>query len=330
MEENSNISEEDYSFAQDTIKKINGFVGTRIIVQEKLKKALLLALMADGHVLLESVPGLAKTTAAKALADSISGSFSRIQCTPDLFPSDITGTMVYDQRTGDFNTIKGPVFANIVLLDEINRSNAKTQSAMLEVMEEKQVTIGNSTYKVPNDVFTVIATQNPIEQEGTYPLSEAQTDRFMIKEIIDYPTVDEELQIIYLKENRVPAQLSPVVTVQDIDRIQDITSQVYVDDAVKRYIANIVNATRNPAGVLDQTYAEYVKFGASPRASIALMKMAKANALIESRRYVTPEDVKKVSHSVLCHRISLSFSAVVEKVKVEDIIDRILGRILTP
>ena len=331
MSENIQISDEEFAFARDTVKKVYDYLAARIVGQLNLKRALLLALMADGHVLLESVPGLAKTTAAKALADSISGSFSRIQCTPDLFPSDITGTMIYDQRVGEFNTIKGPVFANIVLLDEINRSNAKTQSAMLEVMEEKQVTIGSQTHKVPSDVFIVIATQNPIEQEGTYPLSEAQTDRFMIKEVIQYPTAEEEVMIMNLKEQQKSGEAAlPVVSIDEIDHVQDITSMVYVDSSVKTYIARIVYATRHPETVIGKEYAEYVKMGASPRASIALIRMAKASALNSGRRYVTPDDVKKVAQCVLCHRISLSFSAIVGKIRTEDIISKILQSVQTP
>ena len=235
------ISQEDFTFAQGVIGKLGDYFTGRVVGQENLKKSLITAIVADGHILIESVPGLAKTTAAKAISDAVGGKFSRIQCTPDLLPSDIIGTQIYHQETGKFETIFGPVFANFVLLDEVNRSSAKTQSAMLEAMQERQVTIGGKTYRMPQDIFIVIATQNPIEQEGTYPLSEAQTDRFMIKETITYPSAEEEITIMNkIEDGSIAKKLPAVLTLEDVDRVQNISDQVYVDDAVKKYIADIV------------------------------------------------------------------------------------------
>ena len=250
--------------------------------------------------------------------------------TPDLLPSDIIGTVVYNQSTGKFDTTLGPVFANFVLLDEINRSSAKTQSAMLEAMQERQVTIGGESYKMPGDVFIVIATQNPIEQEGTYLLSEAQTDRFLIKEKITYPSPDEETEILNRIESGVIKKTPAVLTIKDIDNIQTIAEKVYVDKSIKKYISFIVDATRNSEKVLPQELSRYVKMGASPRASIAFMKIAKAVALIYGRTYVTPDDVKLLRHQVLRHRVELNYAAIADNVSVETIIDRIVGSIQTP
>ncbi len=330
MEQNSQISQGEFQFSTNVINQIFMYLDSRIIGQGNLKKALVTALIADGHILLESVPGLAKTTAAQALANSVSGIFSRIQCTPDLLPGDITGSQIYNPDTHEFETIKGPVFANIVLLDEINRSNAKTQSAMLEVMQEFQVTVGGTSYRVPDDIFIVIATQNPIEQEGTYPLSEAQTDRFLIKEKIEYPSVNEEVAILNLMESGKKTAAPPVVTIADIDAVQEIVNKVYMDDCIKEYIANIVDATRNPEKCLDKTTASYIRMGASPRASIAFLKTAKAAAIINGRSYVIPEDIKSMAHLVLRHRISLDYSAMIDNVSVETIIDNIISKLPTP
>jgi MoxR-like ATPase len=301
-----------------------------MVGQERLGMSLMVSMMANGHILLESVPGLAKTTAAKVVTESVNGQFSRIQCTPDLLPSDIIGTQIYNQSTGKFETNLGPVFANFVLLDEINRSSAKTQSAMLEAMQERQVTIGGETYRMPNDVFIVIATQNPIEQEGTYLLSEAQTDRFIIKEKITYPTPDEETEIL----NRIDAgsikKTPAVLTIKDVDNVQDIAERVYVDPVIKKYISYIVDATRRTDKLLPQEYSKYVRLGASPRASIAFMKIAKAVALIYGRTYVTPDDVKLLRYQVLRHRIELNYSAVADNVTVETIIDQIVNTIQAP
>lgn len=326
---NNQISESEFNYTQNVIKKLSDYYDNVVVGQESLKYALIHSIMADGHILIESVPGLAKTTAAKAIARAVSAKFSRIQCTPDLLPSDILGTQIFNQAEGKFETILGPVFANFVLLDEINRSSAKTQSAMLEAMQEKQVTIADKTYKMPEDIFIVIATQNPIEQEGTYPLSEAQTDRFLIKETLTYPTPEEEAAILsrisYGQEEE-PA----VLAVEDINKIQKITDKVYLDSSIRKYIAQLVHATRNTSKILKEDYAKFVKLGASPRASIALMKMAKAVALSNNRTYVIPEDVKAIRYQVLRHRISLSYSAKSENITPEIIIDEIFKNIPTP
>ncbi|MBQ8950429.1 MAG: AAA family ATPase [Eubacterium sp.] len=329
-DKNVGITREEFEYAQDTIKRLSDYFDAKVVGQQNLKFALVASIIADGHVLIESVPGLAKTTAAKTISDAVDGKFSRIQCTPDLLPSDIIGTQIYNQSTGKFETNLGPVFANFVLLDEINRSSAKTQSAMLEAMQERQVTIGGETYRMPNDVFIVIATQNPIEQEGTYLLSEAQTDRFIIKEKITYPTPDEETEILNRIEAGSIKKTPAVLTIKDVDNVQDIAERVYVDPVIKKYISYIVDATRRTDKLLPQEYSKYVRLGASPRASIAFMKIAKAVALIYGRTYVTPDDVKLLRYQVLRHRIELNYSAVADNVTVETIIDQIVNTIQAP
>ncbi len=325
------ITPEDFHYSQEVIRKLADYFATRVVGQQGLKTSLITSILADGHILLESVPGLAKTTAAKAISDAVQGKFSRIQCTPDLLPSDIVGTQIYHQESGEFETIFGPVFANFVLLDEVNRSSAKTQSAMLEAMQERQVTIGGTTYRMPQDIFIVIATQNPIEQEGTYPLSEAQTDRFMIKEKITYPTVEQEYIIMNkIEDGSIASKQPPVLTIQDVDRVQDLVDMVYVDDAVKQYIARIVCATRTPETVLPGDLAQYVRIGASPRATIAFLKIAKASALLHGRTYATPDDVKEMRHQVLRHRIGLNYAAVADHVEVETVIDGIVNGVVAP
>ena len=326
----SAVTQEEFNYAQEVIKKLSAYYDEKVVGQQNLKFALVASIIADGHILIESVPGLAKTTAAKTISDAVDGKFSRIQCTPDLLPSDIIGTQVYNQSTGQFDTTLCPGFANFVLLDEINRSSAKTQSAMLEAMQERQVTIGGATYKMPGDVFIVIATQNPIEQEGTYLLSEAQTDRFLIKEKITYPTPDEESEILNRIESGVIKKTPAVLSIQDVDNLQGIADKVYMDASTKKYISFIVDATRNADKVLPQELSRYVKMGASPRASIAFMKIAKAVALIYGRTYVTPDDVKLLRHQVLRHRVELNYAAIADNVSVETIIDRIVGAIQTP
>ncbi len=327
----SGIEKEEFDYAQDVIARLAAYYDTRVVGQQALKFALIASVIADGHVLIESVPGLAKTTAAKAISDAVAGQFSRIQCTPDLLPSDIIGTQIYNQATGKFETTLGPVFANFVLLDEINRSSAKTQSAMLEAMQERQVTLGGVTYRMPGDVFIVIATQNPIEQEGTYLLSEAQTDRFMIKEKITYPTAQEETEILNRIESGAISRREPaVLSIEDVDRVQTIADKIYADASIKQYIANVVDATRHTDKVLPEDLAQYVRMGASPRASIAFMKMAKAAALLNRRTYVIPEDIRLISHQVLRHRIGLSFAAAADHVEAETIIDRIVATVQTP
>ncbi len=331
MAGNSTITPEEFQFAQDVIRKLQQYYEARIVGQKGLEMSLITAIIADGHILLESVPGLAKTTAAKAVSDAVNGKFSRIQCTPDLLPSDIIGTQIYHQETGKFETIFGPVFANFVLLDEVNRSSAKTQSAMLEAMQERQVTIGGITYRMPQDIFIVIATQNPIEQEGTYPLSEAQTDRFMIKEKITYPSAAEELEILSRTENGTfVGKGQPVLSIEELDRVQDIAEKVYVDTAIRQYITYIVSATRMPDKVLKPDLAKYVRIGASPRATINFLRIAKAAALICGRDYATPDDVKMMRHQVLRHRVGLSYAAIADNVTVEEIIDGIVNAVPAP
>ena len=285
--------------------------------------------MIGGHILLESVPGLAKTTGAKVLTDAVSAKFSKIQCTPDLLPSDIVGTQIFNYSSNKFETIIGPINANFVLLDEVNRSSAKTQSAMLEVMQEKKVTIAGITYKMP-DPFVVIATQNPIEQEGTYLLSEAQTDRFVLKEIIDYPTPEEEVTILDRIESGIIDTIKPVMKVDSILYLQGIVKRVYVDESIKKYITTIIDATRHPSNYISPDLAKYVELGSSPRGGISIMNVAKAIALWNKRTYVTPDDCKAMIHSILRHRIALNYAAVADDIKVEQIIDSIMGAINTP
>ncbi|SCX98946.1 MoxR-like ATPase [Lachnospiraceae bacterium XPB1003] len=333
MQNVMNISDVDMKWSQSALADLDSFFSSRVIGQKNLERALVAALLGDGHVLIESVPGLAKTTAARAVADAVNGQFSRIQCTPDLLPSDIMGTQIYRQDSGNFETVLGPVFANFVLLDEINRSSAKTQSAMLEAMAERQVTIGGTSYPMPEDIFIVIATQNPIEQEGTYPLSEAQSDRFMIKETLFYPAPGEDLEILNLFENRSRKKnekVSPVLEVNDVVRLQQITEDVYCDDSVKQYISSIVTATRNADNVLPNELKGYVKLGASPRAMIAFLKMGKAGALMQGRGYVIPDDIKNAAFSVLRHRIALRYTAAADGVTSDIIINNLLNVIPTP
>ena len=316
----------------DTINKLMQAIGTKVVGQEELRLSMIVALIANGHVLLESLPGLAKTLAAKTLAEATNGSFSRVQCTPDLLPSDIIGTQIYNYNNGSFETKIGPVNANFVLLDEINRSSAKTQSAMLEAMQEHQVSVGGVMYKMP-DPFIVLATENPIEQEGTYELPEAQLDRFLLKVIVPYPKRDEELNILnYTLSGQTVADLpeSAKVSLDEIKRLQQAALQVKVDDSIKNYIINIVAATRDPKAVIDPALAKYVEYGVSPRGGIALMRVAQALALIHGRDYVTPDDVKELRYAALRHRIILNFEAAADEVHEEAIIDAIFSKITAP
>ena len=300
--------------ATNVVTMLNSYFSERIVGQTNLRMSLLTTLIANGHILLESVPGLAKTTAAKVLTNAIGGSFSRIQCTPDLLPSE---------------TKMGPVYANFVLLDEINRSSAKTQSAMLDAMQERQVTIGGVLYPLP-PIFIVIATQNPIEQEGTYPLAEAQLDRFLIKEVLDYPTPEEEVEILNRIEKNIFASEQQILPLEAISFLQDLCKKVYIDNSIKIYITKIVDATRHPKKYIDEYLAKYVLSGASTRAGIAFMEGAKAVALINGRNFVTPNDIKSLKYSILRHRITLNFAALADNIKVETIIDAIFGAIKTP
>ena len=312
--EKINITEEEMKVSNEIIGKVLDYYTARIVGQKKLQESLLIALISNGHILVESVPGLAKTTAAKVLTESCGGKFSRIQCTPDLLPSDIVGTQTYNAKTAEFETKIGPVCANFVLLDEINRSSSKTQSAMLEAMQERQVSIGGKNYKLP-EIFIVIATQNPIEQEGTYLLSEAQQDRFILKETITYPTADEELEVLNRIENNIFKKAENVINLDDIKYLQKLCKKVYMDEAIKKYIVELVQATRDASKVINPELAKYIVSGASTRASIAFMEAGKALALINGRTYVTPDDIKQVAHGVLRHRIALSFEAVADNVK---------------
>lgn len=329
MENNTKITPEEINRAGDIFNKIAKYYYGKMVGQERLGMSLLAAILCNGHILLESVPGLAKTTAAKTMTEAVNGSFSRIQCTPDLLPSDIIGTQILNYKTNSFETKLGPVYANFVLLDEINRSSAKTQSAMLEVMQEQQVTIGGEVYHMP-EIFTVIATQNPIEQEGTYMLAEAQLDRFLLKEELTYPNPDQEYEILNRIEKNVFTTHQAVVEIADILYLQELVQRVYIDDAIKKYIIAIVNATRYPSKFISPELAEYISMGASTRGAIALMEVSKAVALMRCRNYVTPEDVKVLAHSVLGHRITLNYAAAADGVGEGQIIDAIIGAIQTP
>ena len=328
----SKLTEADLVKAKQSIDKINAAFKKKVVGQDELRTALLVTMLTGGHILLESVPGLAKTLAAKTIAEATSGTFSRVQCTPDLLPSDIIGTQIYNYNNGTFETKIGPVHANFVLLDEINRSSAKTQSAMLEAMQEKQVTIAGVNYVMPKPFF-VLATQNPIEQEGTYELPEAQLDRFLLKEVVNYPSRDEELQVLnYTIAGATTAPLPDAdkIPIDSVIELQEFTKCVAVDDSIKTYILNIIQATRNPREIIDPTLARYVEYGVSPRGSLALMQVAQALALINNRAYVTPDDVKELRHAALRHRIILNYEADADDVHSEAIIDAIFSKIKTP
>ena len=302
----------------------------RVIVGQKhLVDSLLIGLLSDGHILLEGVPGLAKTLAIKTLSQLIDSEYSRIQFTPDLLPADVIGTMVYSQKDEKFQVKKGPVFANFVLADEINRAPAKVQSALLEAMQEHQVTIGSSTFNLPNP-FLVMATQNPVEQEGTYPLPEAQVDRFMLKVIIDYPTLEEEKLIIRKNLAGSLPEVKPVISAADIVNAREVVRQVYIDEKIEQYIADIVFATRYPERYGLGQLKDLITFGGSPRASINLAKASRAYAFIKRRGYVVPEDVRAVAHDVLRHRIGLSYEAEATNVTSEEIVSDIINKVEVP
>lgn len=300
-----------------------------IVGQEDLVEKMLVALIADGHILIEGVPGLAKTLTVKTLAQALSASFQRIQFTPDLLPADITGTLIFNPKEGTFTPRQGPVFANLVLADEINRSPAKVQSALLEAMQERQVTIGDETYKLPKP-FMVLATQNPVEQEGTYPLPEAQVDRFMLKIKVDYPSKEDEKLILERMSLAVKPEVKSVVQVEQILKAREAADSIYVDEKVKNYIVDLVFATRRPQEYKLENMASYILYGASPRASIYLTQAAKAYAFLDGRGYVTPEDVKEMGPDVLRHRILLTYEAEAENVTTEDIIKKIFATVEVP
>ncbi|MCA9347838.1 AAA family ATPase [Candidatus Saccharibacteria bacterium] len=301
---------------------------TSIIGQAEMFESIIVSLISNGHLLLEGVPGLAKTTAAHTIASSIGADFVRIQCTPDMLPSDIIGTQIYNPQRHEFTTQIGPINHQFVLVDEINRTSAKTQSALLEAMQERQISIGGETIKLPPG-FIVLATQNPIEQEGTYPLPEAQLDRFMLKHILTYPTLEEEIAVLRMPKIN-PSDVRPAINTDDLLQIQDQTRNVPIDDRILNYIASIVSATREPAKFGLPEIEPLIEVGASPRASLALVAAAKASALLTQTGYVTPDHVKPFLHRALRHRIALTYEAEAENVKVEDIIDKIGSVVAVP
>ena len=300
-----------------------------IVGQKHLVDTLLIGLLSDGHILLEGVPGLAKTLAIKTLAQLIDADFSRIQFTPDLLPADVVGTMIYSQKDEKFNVKKGPIFANFVLADEINRAPAKVQSALLEGMQEKQVTIGSQTFQLPTP-FLVMATQNPIEQEGTYQLPEAQVDRFMLKVIIDYPTIEEEKRIIRENITGKMPEVRAVTSAAEIIKARDVVREVYIDEKIEQYIADIVFATRYPDRYGLKDMKSMISFGGSPRVSISLAKAARAYAFIKRRGYVVPEDVRAVAHDVLRHRVGLTYEAEASNITSEEIVSKIINKVEVP
>ncbi len=304
-------------------------IGKVIVGQKYMVERLLVGLLSNGHILLEGVPGLAKTLSVKTLAAAIQARFQRIQFTPDLLPADLVGTLVYNQKDGSFQTKKGPIFANFILADEINRSPAKVQSALLEAMQERQVTIGENTYKLP-EPFLVLATQNPIEQEGTYPLPEAQVDRFMLKVKIGYPSKEEELQIMRANDTGMVAATGPVVKPEDILNARSVVGEIYMDEKIEKYILDIVFATRNPKQYNLPNMAQLISYGASPRASINLALGAKSYAFIKRRGYVIPEDVRAICLDVLRHRVAVSYEAEAEEVTSEQVVAEILNKIEVP
>ncbi|MEO7924048.1 MAG: AAA family ATPase [Chitinophagaceae bacterium] len=300
-----------------------------IVGQDHMLDRLLIGLLSNGHVLLEGVPGLAKTLAIKSLAQAIHAKFSRIQFTPDLLPADVIGTMIYNQQKNEFIVRKGPIFANFILADEINRAPAKVQSALLEAMQERQVTIGDSTYKL-DEPFLVLATQNPLEQEGTYPLPEAQVDRFIMKVIVDYPKMKEEQLILRQNIQGGSVTIKQVVSIQEVTNAKDLTRQIYMDEKIEQYILDIVFATRRPDEYKLEKLKPLISYGASPRGSINLGLAAKAQAFLNKRGFVIPEDVRSICKDVLRHRIGLTYEAEAENVKVEDVIEDVLKQINVP
>lgn len=319
--------------ATKAIDEISAAFSSRIVGQEQLRTALLVTLLSEGHILLESVPGLAKTLAASTLAQTVRAGFARIQCTPDLLPSDIIGTQVYDPRKHEFETQLGPVHHNFILLDEVNRASAKTQSALLESMQERQTSIAGAIHKLPAP-FMVMATQNPLDEEGTYVLPHAQMDRFLLKEVVDYPDAEEEIQVLdRFADDTLGQHATDVTAVADLSRVEEIQSlvrRVYVDAAVRRYVVSIIRATRNIGQVLGPDMGAYVELGSSPRGSIAFFQAARAMAVTQGRHYVIPEDVRELRHSVLRHRLHLTFEALADRVRPETIIDAVFRAVPTP
>jgi len=331
MNENFDINELNELIRKESefIDLLNLEIGNAIIGQKQMIERLVIGLLANGHILLEGVPGLAKTLAIKSLAQTVNASFSRIQFTPDLLPADLTGTMIYSQKTEEFIVRKGPVFANFILADEINRAPAKVQSALLEAMQERQITIGNETHKLP-EPFLVLATQNPIEQEGTYPLPEAQVDRFLLKVIVHYPTKEEEKSILRQQSTSGTPQIKAVIQPETILKSRELVKKIYIDEKIENYITDIVFATRFPGQFRLNSLSDMIRFGASPRASINLALAAKAYAFIKRRGYVIPEDVRALAPDVMRHRIGLTYEAEAQNVTPEQIINEILNTIEVP
>lgn len=326
----------DVRIINDLVREESGFIdeitdelGKTIVGQSYMIKRILIGLLAEGHVLLEGVPGLAKTLTIKTLASTVSGKFQRIQFTPDLLPADLIGTMIYQQKTGDFSVKKGPIFANLVLADEINRAPAKVQSALLEAMQERQVTIGEETFELDRP-FLVMATQNPIEQEGTYPLPEAQVDRFMLKIKVGYPSRDEERTIMDRMISPTKRETKTVITPERLLKAREVVEQVYLDDRIKDYIVDLVFATREPGSVGNGHLADHIEFGASPRASVYLARAAKAHAFLEHRGYVIPEDIKAIGLDVLRHRVVPTYEAEAEELTSEDLVKRVFELVEVP
>jgi MoxR-like ATPase len=317
--------------AHDVIARLRTEVGRAVIGQEAIVDRLVIALLIRGHVLLEGVPGLAKTLLVRTLAGAIDASFHRIQFTPDLLPADITGTLIFDPAGRAFTPRHGPIFANLVLADEINRAPAKVQSALLEAMQERQVTIGDTSYRLP-EPFIVIATQNPIEHEGTYALPEAQVDRFEMKLRVGYPTQDEEMRMlgIYLYPTAQQINIQRILKLAEIDQIAHLVASVHVDERISRYIIQLVSATRNPAGFKLSSLAPHIAFGVSPRATLALAHVAKGYAFIQGRPYVVPEDVKAIAADVMRHRLVLSYEAAAEQVTADMVVEQVLGAVAVP
>ncbi len=311
------------------VQALEAEIRKAIVGQDRLVERALVALLADGHILLEGVPGLAKTLLVKTIVQAIQSGFSRIQFTPDLLPSDLIGTRIYNPRTGDFSVQKGPIFSNLILADEVNRAPAKVQSALLEAMQEEQVTIGDQTFPI-DAPFLVLATQNPIEQEGTYPLPEAQVDRFMLKVIVDYPDRSEEREIIDRMTSGAPLGVQPVVDSQYILNAREIVRQVYVDEKIKEYVLDMVIATRYPESVGLDDLRNLISFGASPRAGINLISSTRAYAFLKGRGYVVPDDVKQLAPDILRHRIITTFEAEAQDVTSDQIVHRILDRVEVP
>jgi MoxR-like ATPase len=328
--ENLRILAEKIQTENQLIQRLQQEISKVIVGQHYMIDRLLIALLADGHVLLEGVPGLAKTLAIKTLSEAIEAQFSRIQFTPDLLPADVTGTLIYNQKSESFKVRQGPVFANFVLADEINRAPAKVQSALLEAMQEKQVTIGDETFPLPKP-FLVLATQNPIEQEGTYPLPEAQVDRFMLKVVLGYPQLEDEKLIIRSNVRKEGlSRVQPVINPTDILRLRDLVREIYLDEKIEQYIVDIVFATRTPAKYNLPELAPWISFGCSPRASINLALAGKAYAFLQNRAFVVPEDIRAVAVDVMQHRIGLTYEAEAENMDATQIIARILNRVEVP